>query len=289
MRKHDRTPARIINFFGLRIAIENEKGSIRHWHDPNTGMEGDTKMHHPYGYFLEDDVKRGEDGDGLDVFVGPDIDNYANEIYVIKQRQAPDFEKWDETKVMIGFESPRSAVAAYQTHFDDPRFLGKMKVMSIQDFKDKYGKEKTEKALNSAPMIAGSSAMMMKPPDDPDIPEAVPYMLGRIAKMGDTDLMELSAKVWGPGYRYNQQNPILMKEELIGFLLDQKEMFDLVNKLFPIEQQPAQSQTANQMQPGQQQQAQPEVSSDSSQTSEPGPNQEGELSKEANSFAGAPT
>lgn len=236
-------------------------------------------MHHPYGYFLEDDVKRGEDGDGLDVFVGPDIDNYANEIYVIKQRRAPDFEKWDETKVMIGFESPKHAVAAYQTHFDDPRFLGKMKVMSIQDFKDKYAKDDAKKGFESAPMIQGSGMMgmaaAMKPPDDPDMPESIPYMLGKIAKMSDTDLMELSAKIWGPGYRYNQMMPLMMKEELIGFLLDQKEMFDLANKIWPMEPQMTQ--------PGQEQQGASPISSDSSQTSEVGQKPKVEPSNEVNS------
>src|ERR1035437_9330358 len=78
-------------FQGLPIAVENEKGSTRKWHDEAGKESGSTKMNHDYGY-IEDCL--GSDDEPVDVYVGPDED--AEMVYVIHQNKAPDFTEYDE-------------------------------------------------------------------------------------------------------------------------------------------------------------------------------------------------
>jgi hypothetical protein len=45
--------------------------------------------------------------------------------------------KFDEQKVMIGFNSAKDAKEAYLKHYNDPRFFGSMKAMPMAEFKEK--------------------------------------------------------------------------------------------------------------------------------------------------------
>jgi hypothetical protein len=89
-------------------------------------------MKSPYGY-VRGTKKLGRDGDELDVFLGPD--KLAKNAYVIMIKKAPDFKKDDEQKVMLGFNSAEEAKQEFMKHFDDPRFFGRMKVMSMHKFR----------------------------------------------------------------------------------------------------------------------------------------------------------
>jgi hypothetical protein len=135
-----------ITFQGLDISIENRKGSVRHWYDPRTDTRGETKMEWSYGYIR---LTEGVDGDHVDVFIGPH--KSAPRVFVIHQMRAPDFEKYDEDKCMLGFSSAVAAKAAYLKHFDSPRFFGGMTILSMGSFKEKLEKLKGK-------MIKASSA-----------------------------------------------------------------------------------------------------------------------------------
>ena len=95
---------------GLDITIENPKGSER------TGMEdGDpwtSKMHVDYGYIKKSE---GADGEHIDVYVGPNLE--ADTAHAIHQIE-PETGKYDEDKVMIGFDSQKEAEAAYRKQYD---------------------------------------------------------------------------------------------------------------------------------------------------------------------------
>lgn len=121
-----------MEFQGLPISIENRAGSRRYWYDHEADEHGSTKMKYPYGY-----VKGtlGLDGDAVDVFVGPEED--SDLVVVITQLKRPDFSEVDEQKVMLGFSSASEAKKAYLKHYNDPRFFGSMKTMSVAEFKDK--------------------------------------------------------------------------------------------------------------------------------------------------------
>lgn len=97
-----------INIMGYKIAIENPKGSIRRGKDKN-GKEWQIKMNNDYGYFTH---TKAIDGDAVDVFIGSKLD--SPNIFAIDQRIGG---KFDETKVMLGFETAEEAKAAYLSNY----------------------------------------------------------------------------------------------------------------------------------------------------------------------------
>ncbi len=136
---------------GLRVTIENPKGSVRRGADRN-GHEWVTKMHCAYGYIKD---SMGVDGDQVDVYIGPDED--AEFVYVVHQRKAGDWKKYDEDKVMLQFSTEAKAKAAYLRQYDDKRFLGPITKMSVDEFKEKVLATKDKPA-----MIKGQSVVFLK-------------------------------------------------------------------------------------------------------------------------------
>lgn len=135
-----------IEFQGLSISVENRKGSVRHWYDPHNDEKGETKMKYPYGYIKG---TLGTDGDEVDVYVGPNSE--SSKVYIVTQMKAPEFKQTDEQKCMLGFSSASEAKKAYLDHYNDPKFFGSMKEVSMEDFKEKLRthKGKLIKALNA--------------------------------------------------------------------------------------------------------------------------------------------
>jgi DNA topoisomerase-1 len=118
-----------INFLGLDISVECRMGAIRQWKDPHNGQEGMTRMRRPYGYIKG---TLGSDGDHCDVYVGPHRD--AANVYIVTQMKAPDFTRFDEEKILLGFTSQAEARAFYLQHYDDSRFMGKITAMPFAEF-----------------------------------------------------------------------------------------------------------------------------------------------------------
>ena len=105
---------------GLRISIENPKGSYRTGKDRN-GKAWRSLLTMHYGYVRG---AEGADGDKLDVFVGPDLNSEL--VFVIDQVR-PDTGKFDEIKVIIGHSSPEKARDAYlQNYTPGWKGLGKL-------------------------------------------------------------------------------------------------------------------------------------------------------------------
>lgn len=119
-------------FGGLSISVETRKGAKRRWHDPHSGESGSTTMLYDYGYIRG---SLGSDGDHVDVYVGPHED--ATHAYVIDQMKKPDFERFDEQKVMLGFKSAADAKKAYLAHYNDARFFGCMNAIPFAEFATK--------------------------------------------------------------------------------------------------------------------------------------------------------
>ena len=93
---------------GFDISIENPAGS-RRYYDKDKKKFNVMKNH--YGYFTR---TRGKDGDQVDVFLGPDIEDFER-VYVVDQKVDG---KFDESKVMLGFPSKKEAKAAYFANYD---------------------------------------------------------------------------------------------------------------------------------------------------------------------------
>lgn len=134
----------VLSLFGNRIVIENPKGSFR----SGTDSEGNTwrnRMTYTYGYF---ENTKGADGDELDVFIGPQIDNDFD-VYVIDQID-PYTKEFDEHKIMFGFSDIKDAYSAYMANYQSG-WLGfsYIKSLSLSDFKSWKGdKNKTTKPIN---------------------------------------------------------------------------------------------------------------------------------------------
>lgn len=118
-----------VNIAGLNIAIENPKGSTRSGEDAD-GNRWETSMAHHYG-----DIKghKGADGEDIDVFIG---DNpQSDRVFVVDQID-PKTGKFDEHKVMVGFDSLEQAEAGYRASYEDGwQGLGQTSEMTEADFK----------------------------------------------------------------------------------------------------------------------------------------------------------
>ena len=115
---------RLVLWNGLRIRVENEAGTIRH------GRGWQTRMLYPYGYIQRSE---GSDGDEVDVYLGPALD-FAPTVFVVHQRKYGRWNEYDEDKCMLGFMSMDDAATAYAKHYDDPRFLGPITEMPVEEF-----------------------------------------------------------------------------------------------------------------------------------------------------------
>ena len=96
---------------GMQIAIENPAGSKRCYTDEKTGEKKYNVMKNHYGYF---NVTKGRDGDAVDVFIGPHIEDFET-IYCVDQKNKHG--EFDETKVMLGFKSKEAAKNAYLSNY----------------------------------------------------------------------------------------------------------------------------------------------------------------------------
>lgn len=132
-----------IKISGLDIAIENAKGSVRSGVDSD-GESWQTEMPAHYGY-----IKRteGADGDAVDVYIGDNPD--AQEVFFVDQID-PKTGRFDEAKVMIGFNSSREAGDAYKAAFSDGSGVsrvGAVHGMTVAEFKDWLKNGDTKKPL----------------------------------------------------------------------------------------------------------------------------------------------
>ncbi len=142
---------RVLPWKGLTIRIENEAGSVRRGTDPN-GQAWESRMAHPYGYVVG---SMGVDGDPVDVYVGPFAET-AKQVFVVHQRRVGDWKKYDEDKVFIGMLNEEDVKAAFLQCYDDPRFLGPITAMPVDEFVAKV------KATRTAPKMIKAVQMITR-------------------------------------------------------------------------------------------------------------------------------
>lgn len=134
-------------FAGFDVAIENPRGSVRRGRDRG-GREWSISMRHDYGELLG---TLGVDGDPVDCYLGPT--EAAPTAYVITTMAPPAFEKVDEQKVMLGFNSEDEAREAFLLHYDNPRFFGGMVAMPLEEFRAKVMTTATNPRLLKARIL----------------------------------------------------------------------------------------------------------------------------------------
>jgi len=98
------------NLCGLRLAIEQPRGTYRTGLDAKTGQRWASRMAAHYGYIVG---TTGNDGDGVDCFIG--FYPQSETAYVINQNMGGRF---DEHKVMLAFPDEETARRAYQDSYE---------------------------------------------------------------------------------------------------------------------------------------------------------------------------
>lgn len=117
---------------GLELSIENPEGSERRGIAPD-GTAWVNRMAGHYGYIRRTE---GADGDQVDVFVRPGTaPNFSGPVFVIDQVD-PGHRGFDESKVMLGYDSREDAERAYRDSYTpDWRGMGKVTQMDMPTFK----------------------------------------------------------------------------------------------------------------------------------------------------------
>lgn len=130
-----------IKVHGLDIAVENPRGSERRGTDPD-GKEWAHTMSDHYGY-----LKRtvGADNENIDTYVGRNPE--SEQIFVVDQIDQKTG-RFDEHKVMMGFNSQEEAIQAYSSNFDDGWKVGPVRAMSKDEFKTWLKDGDTKKPAN---------------------------------------------------------------------------------------------------------------------------------------------
>ncbi len=132
-------------FQGIPITIDRPKGTVQ------TGTDGKGKAWSreyktDYGYIP---ATKGGDGEGLDVFVGPN----GNSPFAYWATQLTDKGDFDEYKLFLGYDSMDEAKKAYTDHIP-AKFLGGMREGSVHQIKALLNQEPKELAKALLGMLA---------------------------------------------------------------------------------------------------------------------------------------
>jgi hypothetical protein len=129
LKNSKRPVKREVEFAGLPVAVEIEIGETK----SGVGQDGQEWSHvyqFPYGEILKTE---GEDGDPVDVYLGPIED--APSVFVVHQLDMDGSR--DEDKVFLGFQDAEAAEKAYRDHGPAWGF-GTMDEMTLDEFRRGY-------------------------------------------------------------------------------------------------------------------------------------------------------
>jgi len=135
-----------MEFQGIPINIDRPKGFIMVGEDEK-GVTWKRRYLNDYGFIPK---TLGGDGDGLDVFVGPD--KKAQHAYWAVQRK-PDG-SFDEYKVFLGFDNRDEAASVYRRHIPK-KLLAGLLTMRIEMMKAMLGSQQPAERLKKVAMVLG--------------------------------------------------------------------------------------------------------------------------------------
>lgn len=152
---------RSISFQGIPISIENALGSTRTGRSRN-GKAWSCVLPADYGY-----IRRtvGADGDHVDAYVGPST---KSPLVIIGNQNdiGRGGGRFDEHKVLLGFNSERDAVDCYLKAFSDGKGrqrLGSVKAMSIDAFKNWLKSGTTTKPAHGPSIVDRALGLVARP------------------------------------------------------------------------------------------------------------------------------
>jgi N12 class adenine-specific DNA methylase/tRNA1(Val) A37 N6-methylase TrmN6 len=172
---------------GLDLSIENPAGSTRKGVD-KSGTPWETTMQHHYGY-IRGTV--GADKDHIDTFIGKNLD--SDKVFVVDQIH-PDSGKFDEHKVMLGFNSLEEARAAYQANYDANWTGGRaITETTVDGFKSWLASGKTKKPF-AAPRNSAAAPTAPAAAAAPSAPQLTKIELNKMTVKDMTNDQLLQAK-----------------------------------------------------------------------------------------------
>lgn len=127
---NSRPVKRTVDFHGLPISVEFDIGETKR----GIGDYGEIWVHKfyvPYGEIPSSQTLA--DGEGVDVYVGPDDE--APYVYVVHQLKRDG--SFDEDKLMLNFSSEQDAIKAYKDHGPEWGF-GNCETLTVENFLHGY-------------------------------------------------------------------------------------------------------------------------------------------------------
>ena len=132
-------------FQGIPINVDRPKGFIMKGTDAR-GNDWARRYKYDYGFIPK---TLGGDGDGLDVFIGPN--KKAPEAFWAVQRKEDG--SFDEYKVFLGFENRDEAIVAYRQHIPKKFFKGIM-ALRVEMMRAMLGKFDPDEQMKRASALA---------------------------------------------------------------------------------------------------------------------------------------
>ncbi len=131
---------------GIPINVDRPKGFIMTGKDKK-GKEWARRYHYDYGFIPK---TLGGDGDGLDVFIGPDK-KAPDAFWAVQRKEDGSF---DEFKVFLGFKNRDAAVAVYRDHIPKKFFHG-MITIKVEMMKAMLGNMDPDMKIKRAHFVRG--------------------------------------------------------------------------------------------------------------------------------------
>jgi hypothetical protein len=125
-----------VEFQGFKVRLDRPKGFVMEGAD-DEGKPWRREYKYDYGFLPKTE---GGDGEGVDVFLGPD--KSAHEAFWVIQKKKDG--SFDEYKVFLGFQDRKSAKAAYMAHVPS-KFFGGLVGMNVGMMKALMGVTPLEK------------------------------------------------------------------------------------------------------------------------------------------------
>lgn len=127
---NERMVQKHIDFFGMPVCVEIVKGGVK-YSTTRDGEPWQKTLKCDYGYF---DGVSGGDGEFLDCYIGPALEEPSCNVFIIKQ-MSPDGNNFDEHKIMIGFSDMAYAKEVYLQHCHTEKCFGGIKQTSLDEFR----------------------------------------------------------------------------------------------------------------------------------------------------------
>lgn len=105
-----------VKWHGIQLLVDRPKGFTMEGTD-SSGNKWTRTYQVDYGYIPKTD---GGDGEGLDVFIGPDTS--ADTVWWVTQKK--DDGSFDEYKLLVNFKSKEAALKCYKAHVPAKYFAG---------------------------------------------------------------------------------------------------------------------------------------------------------------------